>query len=319
LGQSTNVSYPTPLRTGEIGGEIKARDIGDARLTTYYYTFLAEQGDLFINVVSRNFNGDIDVFLADGLKPLTKVVLYADVTETETGRVLYFRKPERLILRVEGRSPNDDPASFRIKFAGSFMASRDPSPEEPELPETSAANDTGIKVNSVGTIIAVVPKVRPTPKPPAVRAEEPATTGDVAKEVETERPSDVTARAKPEVVVTDNTPEPSASPEPTDKVTAARAPARRTAARRSPVRTRRATRAPSRAKAEPPTSVPAEKPIDRLASIILVIEFKSGSRIERPMSEILRMTVDRGVLTVISKDGTIGRYSILDVARTTIQ
>jgi hypothetical protein len=47
--------------------------------------------------------------------------------------------------------------------------------------------------------------------------------------------------------------------------------------------------------------------------------FKDGTTIERPMSEVLRFTVDKGVLTVISKDGRIGRYSILDVAKVTIQ
>jgi hypothetical protein len=31
------------------------------------------------------------------------------------------------------------------------------------------------------------------------------------------------------------------------------------------------------------------------------------------------MTVDKGILTVISRDGTIGRYSILDIVKTTIQ
>jgi len=51
----------------------------------------------------------------------------------------------------------------------------------------------------------------------------------------------------------------------------------------------------------------------------LVILFKDGSKIERPMTEVLRFTVDRGVLTVISRDGTVGRYSILDVAKVTIE
>ena len=147
--QSVNVSYPTPIVTNEIEGTIKARDIGDARLTSYYFTFLANQGDVFINIVTKNFNGDIDVFLAEGLKPLTKVVVYADMSDNETGRVLYFRKSERLILRVEGRTPNDDPATFRIKFAGSFEASKDAPTEEPALPDLKAANDTGIRVNSV--------------------------------------------------------------------------------------------------------------------------------------------------------------------------
>jgi hypothetical protein len=37
------------------------------------------------------------------------------------------------------------------------------------------------------------------------------------------------------------------------------------------------------------------------------------------MNEVLRFSVDKGVLTVISRDGSIGRYSILDVEKVTIQ
>ena len=125
LAQSTTQDFPTPVTTNEIDGTINARDVGDARLTTYFYTFNGTQGDLFINVNSQNFNGDIDVFTADGLDPVTKIVMYADSSVNETGRVVYLRKPEKLILRVQGRTPGDDPATFRIKFAGSFLAAAD--------------------------------------------------------------------------------------------------------------------------------------------------------------------------------------------------
>jgi len=37
------------------------------------------------------------------------------------------------------------------------------------------------------------------------------------------------------------------------------------------------------------------------------------------MSKVLKVGIDKGVLTIISKDGSIGRYSILDVARMTIE
>ena len=62
----------------EINGTIpRLGDIGDARLTTYFYTFGGDQGDLFLNVVSKNFTGDIDVFTAAGLRPVTKIMIYA--------------------------------------------------------------------------------------------------------------------------------------------------------------------------------------------------------------------------------------------------
>ncbi len=64
---------------------------------------------------------------------------------------------------------------------------------------------------------------------------------------------------------------------------------------------------------------PKEKLPDPLENIRLVILFKDGSIIERPMSEVFKFSVDKGLLTVISKTGTIGRYSILDVAKVTIE
>src|ERR1041385_3756036 len=104
--QSTDQSFPTSVTGNELAGRIKARDIGDARLTTYYYTFNARQGDLFVNVVTKNLNGSIYIFNAEGLRPLGQILVYADLSASETGRVIYFRKPEKLILRVEGRTPN---------------------------------------------------------------------------------------------------------------------------------------------------------------------------------------------------------------------
>ena len=72
-----------------------------------------------------------------------------------------------------------------------------------------------------------------------------------------------------------------------------------------------------RGRVPPKATTPAEP--DPLEKVNLVIEFKDGTVLERPMSEVFRFTVDKGVLTVISKDGSIGRYSILDVAKLTIQ
>jgi hypothetical protein len=86
--QSTNQSYPTAITSNEISGRIAARDIGDARLTGYFYAFNGGQGDIFINIQTSNFNGDIDIFTAGSLKPLTKITIYADDTGSETGRVM---------------------------------------------------------------------------------------------------------------------------------------------------------------------------------------------------------------------------------------
>src|SRR5688572_6727147 len=93
VAQSTDQSFPSPVTSNELSGQINSRDVGDARLTTYYYIFDAGQGDLFVNFLTRNFTGDIDIFIQEGLRPLSKIVTYADLAETETGRVLYLRKP----------------------------------------------------------------------------------------------------------------------------------------------------------------------------------------------------------------------------------
>src|SRR5690242_16919757 len=90
IAQSTNQNFPTPVTSNEIGGTIRARDIGDARLTTYFYFFNGSQGDIFINVVTKNLDGDIDVFTTDNLKPLTKITVYSDNPDSETGRVIYL-------------------------------------------------------------------------------------------------------------------------------------------------------------------------------------------------------------------------------------
>ncbi len=337
--QSTSQEYPTPITSNEISAVIAARDVGDSRLTSYYYQFDAGQGDVFLNVVTRNFAGDIDVFTVSGLRPLTKIVIFADADETETGRVLYFRKPERMILRVQGRTPGDDPATFRIKFAGSFVASTQAAPApEPVLPNVTAKNESGIRVNSVGTIVEIIPKATPIP-PPVILADERQTEEreDEKKEtakVYTEEKGAASADPdepvkKVEVVVTENIPlgkttdSPPVTPPPPGRGSR-RTPPKTVAATSSPAETTTnapattpPTRAARRSRTPPKTTTPTEP--DPLEKINLVILFKDGTRMERPMSEVLRFTVDKGVLTVIAKDGSIGRYSILDVERVTIE
>lgn len=298
--QSSNQNLPTPVRTNEVNGTIKARDIGDSRLTTYYYTFNGTQGDIFINIVTKNFNGDIDVFAVEGLKALTKIVVYADSPDTETGRLVYLRKPEKLLLRIEGRSPNDDPATFRIKFAGSFLAVEGGMDNvTPEVAETRADNESGVRVNSVGTIIEVIPKPKPTPKETVARVEPKETPRKVEPETEP---------AKPRVLVSENLPAPK-KPAETDKP-AAKPPARR----KPPVAPIAKTPKP-----EKPSAPKEPPPPNPLENIRLVVLFKDGKKIERPMSEVVRFNVDKGILTVVLKDGTLTRHSILDVEKVTIE
>src|SRR3979490_2563852 len=126
--QSADARFPTPVQTSEVEGTIAARDIGDARLTDYFYTFTGVPGDLLITIESRNLNGDLDIFTAGELRPLLKISVYAESTSPVT-KNLYFRKRESLILRIEARTPNDDGGTFRIRFSGSF----EPITERPSL------------------------------------------------------------------------------------------------------------------------------------------------------------------------------------------
>ena len=342
--QSTDQNFPTPITANEISGTIRARDMGDSRLTSYFYAFDGDQGDIFINVASKNFSGDIDVFTADGLRPVTKMVIYADNDINETGRLIYLRKGERLLMRIEGRSPNDDAATFRIKFGGSFIAL---APEKKDLTpiveKKEADTLSRVTVNSVGTIVSVRPKKQPAkiaekpkadvsqseppkkiefPKGVPVKVEDdPIATkpADETKPVEDKaKTQEDTSSAKPPDESKSETVYENKSAKVTvDPVTVPETKSETTElpkAKPTPQRAnRRVTRVP-----QPPV-VPEEKKPDPLAAIRLVIEMKDGKVIWSAMNEVLRFSVDKGVLTVIGKDGHISRYSLLDVAKVTIQ
>lgn len=308
--QSTDPNFPTPVTSAEISGTIKARDIGDSRLTNYYYTFDGGQGDIFINVVSKNFTGDIDVFLADALRPLTKIVIYADASTQETGRLIYLRKSERLILRIEGRSPNDDPAAFRIKFGGSFIAMAEQKAEDVPAAVRAEREEGPVRVNSVGTILPSSPKPKATPKPAEKEAvssvvteapkTEPAVPSPEPTSLKTdERDSTTVFENKAAKVVVESETKPDAKRPPRAKTPPGSTP--------KTVRTAR------------PPAISKEAAPDPLANIRLVIHMKDGTTIERPMSEVLRFNVVNGILTVTGKDGKVSKFSILDTIKVTIE
>lgn len=335
--QSTDQNFPTAVTTNEVTGTIKARDIGDSRLTSYFYTFDGGQGDIFINVVTKNFSGDIDVFTAEGLRPLTKIVVYAEAGESETGRLVYLRKPERLILRVEGRSPNDDPATFRIKFAGSFIALADQKTQQaPTIARRETETDSGVIVNSVGTIIEVIPKPQPTPKATpearetvavnkpkkAAPAKKDAAKTPAPKPAETKKAAS-TAKTKDEKPNSGPKTPPAKKPEETAKKESA--PAKKPAKRSEAPEVKTVFKKPSKPKketaAKPATTTPPPETAtpDPMAGIRLVVKLKDGKTIERPMNEVTKFSVDKGVLTVTATDGSIVIYPMSDVAKVTIE
>lgn len=314
--QSSNQSYPTAISSGEISGKIAARDLGDARLTSYYFAFGGTQGDIFLNVKTVNLDGDIDVFTADNLRPLTKITVFSDNAANETGRVVYLRKPEKLILRIQGRSPDDQPATFNVKFAGSFVPAQAVAGDElPDLPEIKPVNESGARVNSVGTIIEAKPILKPAASETETRTNDRASETPQTENTENmeatakravkppRRPSrrNTSRNTKPTVVPADESVENSAETARAENKTPAVAPK---------------TKKPRPAKISKEKKNSEPNPLE---NVRLLIQFKDGTVIERPMSEVLRVGVDKGVLTLITKSGTTTRYSILDVAKMTIE
>jgi hypothetical protein len=193
VAQSPLSESPTPVTSGEIAGRIPALDVGDARLTRHFYTFNARPGDLELTVTASNLEGDIDLFSAVAMRPLAKVTLYGG-SDTTVARTVFFRRDETLILRVQGRSPNDADGTYRIRFGGTFAASTAPAPAETAEPAAAGATATtapgaratargSYRVNSIGARIEE-PKPEVAAAAPPTRAE-----NESAREPATPRPT----------------------------------------------------------------------------------------------------------------------------------
>ena len=310
FAQSSDQNFPTHVTSNDINGRILARPIGDARLTTYFYLFEGTQGDIFINVATTNFTGDIDVYAADSMKPLTKMVMYADAGRSETGRLIYLRQSARLLLRIEGRTPNDDAATFRIKFAGSFVALA-PETYEPAPTVAGKQSAAGNRQSAAKTDVL---------EPPAsagVQTEKPSETAKVSEEAKpkTEDPSsDTVYENKSARVTVKATAKPTTKRRKTTTAPKGGNPTGRAgASSEKPTATQKPKAKTQKPKAEPPPEP------DPLANIKLVVVFKDGTVIERPMTEISRFSFDNGRLTVIEKNGTITRYLMATIAKVTIE
>lgn len=306
FAQSSEQEFPTPLTTNELMAVIEPKSIGDARLTTYYYNFDGTQGDIFVNIVTKNLNGDIDIFVRDGLRLLTKVIVYADVGDGETGRVIYLRKPEKLLLRVRGRSPNDDPASIQIKFAGSFVAAA--ATDVPDAPRVAR--------RTVEETRSVAKKVTPADKPDQVAVKTDASERNTKTKDQTPRSPTPTKTATVKRTATKDAEKPSEIPQ-VAKVPAPASRQRTAPGTRPSVRETRATSPAGEARTTQQTE--AAKQVEAAPEQKLVVEFIDGSKLERSMNDVLRFTVDRGVLTIIDKNGRIGRYQMSTVKKLSIE
>jgi hypothetical protein len=305
--QSTNIEFPTPVISNEVSGTITPRDIGDPRLTRHFYLLTGTQGDLVLTIESRNLNGDVDLFTAGTLRPLTKLSMYAGLSTTSASKTVFLRQRESLILRVEARSANDDAGSYRIRFSGGFepLADAAPPPEnvEPTVSSSPGRDKNVRRVNAAGARIKeeeppVVATAEPTETAPAPKVKAKKTQPETATATEPAR----TKTAKPA------------------RTTRGRTTTRTQPARKQPPATT-AKKSEERKKEEPAaTTAPATAaPAEPGLNPRLIIETRDGMRVERYMSEVRRVTVERGVLLVITTDGKVERRPMTNVLRVTIE
>jgi hypothetical protein len=321
--QSTDITAPSPVRTNEVNATIAARDLGDSRLTDHFYAFTGTPGDLLITVDGRNMNGDVDVFTAVGLRPLLKFTIYAGSSAPIT-KGIYLRQRQDLILRVEARTPNDDDAIYRIHFGGAFepivggppLAENESNSAQPLSSATRGGK--GRRVSSVGARIeeppapevATAPSPEPTPatSPEVSKTETAPTTTRDARARRPARGNRRTASTKQEQpAVTANSG--TESPAPTPGETSA-APS---VIESKPAPRRRRSRRGTTARATTPAPEPEPNTGARL-----VIETSDGTLIEHYMTAVRRVTVEKGLVVIVGKDGKIERVLLANVVRMSI-
>jgi outer membrane biosynthesis protein TonB len=334
FAQSTDVSAPSPVRTNEVVGAIAARDLGDSRRTNHFYAFVGNPGDVLITIKSENLNGDVDLFTAGSLRPLLKFTLYAESSLPVT-KSIYLRKRQDLVLRVEARSPNDDEGIYHIRLGGSFepiagesllAAAENPAPD-PSVATPPARGGNTRRVSSVGARIAEPPPPpeevaaaatrEPTPEPTPAETPAPSATPERTAETEAPAPSPRRTRGRApagrrrppsrttrseETSATSETENKSKPAEAPDTAAATTPPGRRTGRRGA---TAGATESPQ----EPETHTGPR----------LIIEMQDGTRVERYMNTIRRVTVENNQIVVVNKLGRIERIRMSEVIRMSIE
>ncbi|HEY8205572.1 MAG TPA: hypothetical protein VIF81_12645 [Pyrinomonadaceae bacterium] len=318
LAQSTDQSLPTPVFSNEINGTIAALDIGDPRLTRHFYAFEATPGDLSVIVNSRNLNGDVDVFTAVTFRPLLKISIYANTFPPEVTKGLYFRSRQILILRVEARTPNDDPGTYRITFGGSFQpfSGGIPVAENTEsTSETTASERKTKRLSSVGATIeqpaeAKAEEVK-APETVAEPTKEEAAKEGKSKPRSTRSTSRGTARNRPP-----KTPRPKHKPTEKAKTESGKTELPKT----EPPETQPVETKPIESEKKPDeTTTTAKPPAQQPVGPHLIIERTDGTRIDRPMSTVRRVIVESNVIVVVLKTGRIERIPMSSVARMAIE
>lgn len=334
FAQSTDINLPSPVRTNDVAGSIAARDLGDARRTDHFYSFVGNPGDLLITVQSNNLNGDVDVFTAGTLRPLMKFALYAESSMPITKSV-YLRRRQDLVLRVEARTPNDDEGLYQIRFGGSFepiagegllAAHENPAPDTTaEAPATRGKNTR--RVSSVGARLPEPPRpaeeiaaASPTPEPTPEATPEPSPVESPSPTAAPERAAETEARAPEPRRTRGRTPSGrrKATPPPANKEEPAGETKTDTKAGEAEATTAPTSRRTGRRGTTPPATEPPQEPEPQTGPR-LIIEMQDGTRIEHYMSAIKRVTVENNQIVVVNKLGKIERVRLSEVTRMTIE
>jgi len=336
--QSTDQALPTPILANDITGKISALDVGDPRATRHFYAFAASPGDLLITVESRNLNGDIDVFTAITFRPLMKTTVLSSSQSASVTKGIYLRAHQILILRVEARTPNDDPGTYHIRFGGSFepFSGGIPVAENTENTESSTEKTASNRLSSVGATIprpvvdTAVAKPSPSPENTAEKSEEKPAQVTEAPKTNTAKPAATTT--KPAATTTARRtitrplrrgvrPAPAKTP-PAEKKTEPITPAE--PAITEPKAESKPEASEPAERTRPSTTPATEKP--KTQGLVLqgegshlIIEEKDGTRIERPMSTVRRVLVEGPTIVVVLKTGRIERFAMSDVARMAIE
>jgi hypothetical protein len=338
--QSTDQSLPTPVLANEINGKIAALDLGDPRATRHFYAFAGSPGDLLITVDSRNLEGDVDVFTAITFRPLMKTTVYSTTQSAGVTKGIYLRAHQLLILRVEARTPNDDPGTYHIRFGGTFepFSGGIPVAENTETIETSTQKAGANRLSSVG---ATLPKPSPQMAETAEAKSSPTTEKAAEKTSETsESAKDVSEKSKSTTARSTNSRPPRRSARPS--TSRKQPPAKKTEtaitsegevttepktepANTEPAKIEKSTEEKTPATEKSAASTPANeksRPQDipsQLLGTRLIIDEKDGTRIERPMSTVRRVVIEGATIVILLKNGKTERIAMAEVARMAIE
>ncbi len=316
--QSSDQNLPTPVLSSDISGRMVALDLGDPRQTRHYYAFEGNAGDLLITVESKNLNGDIDVFTAVTFRPLMKSTMIATGQSSEITKGIYLRAHQILILRVEARTPNDEPGTYRIHFGGTFapFSGGIPVAENSAPAETTTEKSDANRLSSVGaTIPRPAEEVVAQPKPSPESAEEkPA--AETAKPTTEKRTTTSSRRTTPRNPRRGTRPAP-AKPAPAKKTDSTETETAKTEAKKEEEKPASVSEKPAEAgtnTSEKPKSQEGAPP-----GAHLIIEEKDGTRIDRPMSTIRRVVIEGSAIVIVLKTGKIERVPMAEVARMSIE